>query len=91
MTVKSFHRGHAVIWCTSTNGWLYADKGQSIKDDKRHCGHCGKQGVKDHDYCLGTLPGVANACCGHGDRSRAYIQFTNGLIIRGFTIGENKS
>jgi hypothetical protein len=34
-----------------------------------------------HDPCLGTLPGVKFACCGHGYK-RGYIYFTNGIIIR---------
>lgn len=86
MPSTSFHRGHAVVWDSSTNGWLYADTGESIRDKRRPCAHCESNDVKDHDVCLGTLPGVANACCGHGDRSRAYIQFTNGVIIRGFVL-----
>lgn len=37
------------------------------------------------DMCLGYLPGVKYACCGHGDPHRygeAYVFFTNGKIIR---------
>lgn len=33
------------------------------------------------DPCLGMLPGVKYACCGHGDEG--YISFDNGVIIRG--------
>jgi hypothetical protein len=36
------------------------------------------------DPCLGLLPGVTDACCGHGDRSRAFVAFENGVLIRGF-------
>ena len=35
-----------------------------------HCQHCGadwKRG-EEPDPCLGYLPDVAGACCGHGDR-----------------------
>jgi hypothetical protein len=44
--------------------------------------------MNDHeaDKCLGTLPGVKNACCGHGVKELAYICFNNGLIIEGFTV-----
>ncbi|WP_340074508.1 hypothetical protein [Leptobacterium sp. I13] len=35
-----------------------------------------------HDGCIGTLSGVMNACCGHGDVKQAYIQFTDGKIVR---------
>jgi hypothetical protein len=35
-----------------------------------------------HDACLGTLPGVKFACCGHGEQP-GYIMFNNGVVIRG--------
>jgi hypothetical protein len=37
------------------------------------------------DPCLGQLPGVRGACCGHGDPAGAYIGFESGTVIRGFT------
>lgn len=40
------------------------------------CGHCNLPNrVDGHDACLGTIPGVMNACCGHGDVRCAYVQF----------------
>lgn len=40
------------------------------------CKHCDFAPNKDgHDACLGELPGVMNACCGHGDECDAYVQF----------------
>jgi hypothetical protein len=33
------------------------------------------------DPCLGKLPGVVAACCGHGE-DEGYIWFENGLCIR---------
>lgn len=51
------------------------------------CGDCGKKPTKEgHDGCLGLLPGVAFACCGHGDPERSYIAFTNGVVVRGFEV-----
>ena len=39
----------------------------------RVCDHCGLGwGISMHDPCLGELPGIAAACCGHGDSSKAY-------------------
>ena len=38
------------------------------------------------DPCLGELPGVNNACCGHGEPKYAYIKFTNGMVVKGFTV-----
>lgn len=56
---------------------------------KRSCGYCGKENIvkghEEYDRCLGILPGVMNACCGHGNSKQAYIQFENGVTIRGFT------
>ena len=45
----------------------------------RRCGHCGLSwGEALHDPCLGTLEGVVEACCGHGDPAAAYRSFTDG-------------
>ena len=79
-------RGHLIK--DTEDGWVYADNGGSI-EELRPCKSCGAIFVKDNygvDPCLGVLPGVRNACCGHGNPSDAYIQFTNGTIIRGFTM-----
>lgn len=41
------------------------------------CQACGVTRPKEGnvpDPCLGLLPGVRNACCGHGSRWRAYVQ-----------------
>ncbi len=55
---------------------------------KLPCVKCGKLPTKeDHDACLGTLPGVIDACCGHGV-TEAYINFENGLTIRGSLVIE---
>jgi hypothetical protein len=52
------------------------------------CVKCGKFPTKEgHDACLGTLPGVIDACCGHGVRE-AYIHFENGVTLRGSLVTE---
>ncbi len=52
--------------------------------ENRSCGHCKKPNRSDnHDACLGTLPCVMNACCGHGRKKEAYIQFLNRKSIHG--------
>jgi hypothetical protein len=43
------------------------------------------------DPCLGQLPGVRGACCGHGDKRAAYIGFEDGPTIRGFWIDHESS
>lgn len=48
------------------------------------CGFCGKHNATDgHDGCLGTLPDVMNACCGHGEPEHAFVQFNDGVCVRG--------
>ena len=37
-----------------------------------HCPHCRLDMPDGPDACLGTLPGVSHACCGHGIRV-AYV------------------
>jgi hypothetical protein len=52
------------------------------------CVKCGKLPTDEgHDACLGTLPGVIDACCGHGV-TEAYINFENGVTIRGSLVNE---
>lgn len=42
------------------------------------CKHCGLRITPEgHDPCLGTIPGVMNACCGHGRDEEAYVQFSS--------------
>ena len=50
----------------------------------KKCNHCGNDATpKGRDRCLGTLPGVSNACCGHGEAKNAYVQFDDWVCIRG--------
>lgn len=52
------------------------------RDGRVICGRCQQERTPErHDPCLGTLPGVAFACCGHG-RVDGYIYFENGITIR---------
>jgi len=39
------------------------------------------------DDCLGELPGVEAACCGHGEQL-GYVLFNNGVVVRGYFIVE---
>jgi hypothetical protein len=68
--------------------WRYSDTKEPIPGwggESRPCKKCGaaiKEG--EPDKCLGYLPGVDNACCGHGNKELSYIRFTNGLTVSGF-------
>lgn len=49
------------------------------------CVKCGRgyEPGEEPDPCLGTLPGVIEACCGHGNPNKAYAFFENGVLLRG--------
>ena len=90
MTALSAIRGHEVK--RVGNEWRYTDTGEraGFGYSVRPCKRCGRDfegsNVGDADPCLGELPGVDNACCGHGDPSMSYIRFTNGVVVKGFTV-----
>lgn len=83
---KSHWRGHPIFW--DGKAWYYWDTIVKVSEDKnRRCKRCMANNREDgHDPCLGELPGVANACCGHGVRSDSYVHFANGTLIKGFEI-----
>jgi len=56
---------------------------------EKACITCGEGHSGAHpDPCLGELPGVQGACCGHGDRADAYIGWENGCTIREFLVDD---
>lgn len=63
MTVRSFQRGWPIVY---DRGWAYENNGESIETE-RPCRRCGRMPTPEgHDACLGEVPGVTSACCGHG-------------------------
>lgn len=84
MIEKSKLRGHNIEFVN--NQWRYCDTKEKTIDNwqDRPCGKCGKfYTKKGHDACLSTLPGIMNACCGHGENNEAYVQFLDGISIYG--------
>ncbi|MCU6709292.1 hypothetical protein M6D81_11300 [Paenibacillus sp. J5C_2022] len=84
MTNKSYLRGYEIE--RRGGVWVFSDTGGPTAGtyESRPCGHCGKWNTAEgHDGCLGTLPGVMNACCGHGQAADAYVQFPCGVSVRG--------
>lgn len=80
-------RGHEIYYDEEKERWVFSEDDVPVSDDPlRDCRHCNLHLDDDVDPCLGRLPGVLNACCGHGRREEAYIQFESGLTVRGFTI-----
>jgi hypothetical protein len=63
VSVTSYSRGNKVYYDGEV--WRYMDGAPD--DDSRPCPRCGQHPTPEgHDACLGTLPGVKAACCGHG-------------------------
>lgn len=82
--MADYFRGHEIE--LKDDEWVYADSKQPVKDSwkDRPCGECGLRFTDEgHDGCLGTLPTVKNACCGHGNVDEAYVQFNDDSIIQG--------
>jgi hypothetical protein len=86
VSVFAFSRGHEITTVGSTvdqSDWRWADNGAPLNSETRPCARCGKPpGPDDEDACLGHLPGVVAACCGHGV-DPAYVLFDDGSGISG--------
>ena len=81
---KSYLRGYEIELFRGE--WVYSDTKEPTVEtwQNRPCGFCGKYNTPEgHDACLGTLPGVMNACCGHGQTGDAYVQFSDGHAVYG--------
>lgn len=66
--------------------WRYEDDDSKVSRgwNKRPCKTCGEQWTEDkHDPCIANLSGVMNACCGHGDVKKAYVQFDRNNAVYG--------
>ena len=85
MTARGYNRGHEIVFSVDDGIWVYADTRQPVPlNPFRKCGHCNKPSTPEgHDPCIGTLPGVINACCGHGDDDQAYVQHIGGATVSG--------
>lgn len=82
--IKSTNRGNPIEFVNDV--WVYSDTKEPVPEawKQKSCGNCGiKRTKEDHDACLGTLIGLMNACCGHGNINEAYVQFLDGECVRG--------
>jgi len=73
-------------FCDTGKLWAWEKGALGPYTPRRPCGHCGKHDTPEgHDACLGTLPGVINACCGHGNMENGdpYVRFDDGTEFRG--------
>lgn len=86
--------GHMLYWNSDEKAYRFAkDDSLYIRFDDNdevvektevelECPKCEMKIEDDADPCLGYLPGVRNACCGHGVHE-GYIEFENGVRIVG--------
>lgn len=56
-------------------GRFMADGERSSLGQAGYCEACGVSMGDGPDACLGLLPGVSHACCGHGVEQAAYVTF----------------
>lgn len=86
MTVARYfrHRGHRINVDTRSYATTYED-GVPLGAEERPCSACGRcaLSVKAPDPCIGYLPGVLAACCGHGLVHSAYVHRSAGGVLTG--------
>ena len=83
MTSRSLYRGYKIEEIEGE--WRFVDTGEPTVGSNRPCGHCKKDATAEgHDGCIGTLPGVRNACCGHGVLGDTYVQMLDGTHLQGW-------
>lgn len=86
MTARSKMNGHDIEYVSGD--WVYSDTKESTmtQHGTRSCSHCKQYCTPEgHDACLGTLPGVTNACCGHGILEDTFVQICGGEFVVGET------
>jgi hypothetical protein len=90
MAATSQHNGHPTTYNWDTQQWLYTDT-QEPETQIRPCLHCGLSPTKEgYDACIGYLPNVMHACCGHNVR-RPYAMFNDKTTIYFKDLVEMKS
>ena len=81
--VNGYHRGYN-IYADNGQPWRYTEDDKLVAKVEKPCFRCGHVHAKEApDRCIGHLPGVLTACCGHGEPQKAYIKFKNGARIDG--------
>lgn len=66
--VTSYLYGHAAYYDETAGQWRYQDTHEIVEiPSTRPCPQCHQLPTPEgHDACLGEIPGVCAACCGHG-------------------------
>lgn len=81
MTSTTYIRGRLAWWCEATETWRWQDTDAPAAGwggEERPCPQCGALAdAGGPDPCMGVLPGVSAACCGHG-RLDGYVRLVDG-------------
>jgi hypothetical protein len=85
---ESFIRGHKVYYDKTIRDWRYKDTNEITLYSDRPCKKCGGNTTirgydNTPDECLGYLPNVKFACCGHGKNKMAYVIFNDNSKLYG--------
>ncbi|MBF4469170.1 MAG: hypothetical protein ISP01_07165 [Methanobrevibacter arboriphilus] len=82
MTAKVYFRGQEAYFDEDNNIWKFTSDDSPVnKYVNIVCPKCMKKMKEDEvDNCIGRLPGVKHACCGHGVK-QGYIIFENGIKL----------
>lgn len=81
--VRSYERGHKIEVLNDV--WVYSDTKEPVIGE-RPCVRCKREPTEEgHDGCLGILPGVEGACCGHsvGPSHESYVKLIGCDMIYG--------
>lgn len=67
MPATAYSNGHKICYDDEEKIWKYEDNGADIEKEARRCSKCEKLPTKEgYDSCIGYIPGLKSACCGHG-------------------------
>lgn len=71
MTVHFWQHGNPAVVLTD-GSFAYANDPAPF--GSKSCPRCGRMPTPEgHDACLGWIPGVRSACCGHGVEETYYV------------------
>lgn len=69
----AYARGYKIYYHQTDGLWRYTDNNQPL-DNNRACKRCGRKPLAEgYDACLGHIPRVVAACCGHGRDEYKYV------------------
>ena len=72
MVVSTYFNGNLAY--SKSENWYYCNDSSPVFNNPRPCPKCGKLPTTEgYDACLGYIPNVKYACCGHGKPTRYII------------------